>query len=91
MATPTTVEINGYALRELRVRSNIGVQELADQIDRDRSYVAKIELGHNERVSPETFGAILKTLGVKDRRALLADPHGNYGVKAQPAGSAVAS
>lgn len=73
--TPTTIEINGFALRELRVRSGIGVQELANQVGVQRPYIAKIELGHSLRVSPKVYNAILDALQIADRRTLLASPH----------------
>lgn len=72
--TTTTVEVNGYALREIRVRSGIGVAELAEQVGVTRSYLAKIELGHSERCSPKVYSSLLAALDVKDRRALLAWP-----------------
>jgi transcriptional regulator with XRE-family HTH domain len=83
---PTTVAINGYALREIRVLQGRATAELADQVDAlvreggsgkgmTRSYLAKIELGHSERVSPKVFAAILKALNIGDRRVLLANPH----------------
>jgi transcriptional regulator with XRE-family HTH domain len=75
-STPTTVEINGYALRELRVRSGLGVAEFASQIGVQRPYVAKIELGHSRRVSPKVYSAILAALSITDRRVLLTNPHG---------------
>jgi transcriptional regulator with XRE-family HTH domain len=77
MATPTTVDINGFALREIRVRSGIGVLELAGQVGVQRPYIAKIELGHSQRVSPKVFNALLSALSIQDRRVLLANPHVN--------------
>lgn len=74
--TPTTVEVNGYALREVRVRSGVSVQGLADQVGVQRPYIAKIELGHSRRVSPEVFNKLLSALSIVDRRTLLANPHG---------------
>ena len=73
---PTTIEVNGFALRELRVRSGFGVQDLADSVGVQRPYIAKIELGHSRRVSPKVFNALLSALAVNDRRALMANPHG---------------
>jgi len=70
----TTVEVNGFAIRELRIRAGIGVAELAAQVGVQRPYVAKIELGHSRRVSPRVFNAILEALNVQDRRAVLANP-----------------
>ena len=74
--TQTTVEVNGYALRELRVRSGIGVADLAAQVGVQRPYIAKIELGHSRRVSPKVYTALLSALSITDRRVLLANPHG---------------
>jgi transcriptional regulator with XRE-family HTH domain len=76
MPTATTVEINGFALREIRVRSGIAVLDLAKQVGVQRPYIAKIELGHSQRVSPRVFQSLLKALSIQDRRVLLANPHG---------------
>lgn len=73
--TPTTVEVNGYALRELRIRTGVEVAELAERVGVQRPYIAKIELGHSQRVSAEVYAAINKALAIKDYRALLANPH----------------
>lgn len=71
----TTIPINGFACREIRVRSGIDIAPLAEQIGVSRPYLAKIELGHSLRVSPTVFAALIHALGIKDRRALLAHPH----------------
>lgn len=74
--TATTIEVNGFALRELRIRSGLGVADLAGQTGVQRPYIAKIELGHSRRVSPKVFNALLSALSINDRRVLLANPHG---------------
>lgn len=74
--TATTIEINGYALRELRVRSGVGVSDLARTVGVQRPYIAKIELGHSRRVSPKVYSSLLAALAITDRRVLLANPHG---------------
>lgn len=76
MNTATTIEVHGPAVREIRVRSGMGVQELADAVGVKRPYIAKIELGHSRRVSPKTFNALLAALAVHDRRAIMAHPYG---------------
>ena len=76
MFTPTTVEIHGPAIREIRVRSGMGVADLADAVGVKRPYIAKIELGHSRAVSPKVFNALLAALSIKDRRAILANPYG---------------
>lgn len=75
MPTPTTIEVNGFALREIRVRSGQGVAQLAQSAEVSRAYIAKLELGHSHRVSPKVFNALLAALSITDRRALIADPH----------------
>lgn len=75
-ATKTTVEINGFVVRALRIRDGLGVQDLADRVGVKRPYIAKIELGHSQRVSPKVFNALLSAFSITDRRVLLANPHG---------------
>lgn len=74
-STSTTIEVNGFALREMRVRSGLGVSDLAKQVGVQCPYIAKIELGHSKRVSPKVFNALLAVLTISDRRALMANPH----------------
>lgn len=71
----TTVEINGFAMRDIRVRTGVSVQELADRVDVKRPYIAKIELGHSRRVSPKVYNALLTALAITDRRVLMVNPH----------------
>lgn len=73
--TSTNIEINGFAVRELRKRNGDSVQELADALGVQRAYVTKIELGHSRRVSPRVFNRLLTALAVTDRRALLNNPY----------------
>ena len=75
MPAPTTVEINGYALREIRKRSGVAVQALADQLGIARSYIARMETGHTVRVSPTVFEALNEALNIDDKRTLMARPH----------------
>lgn len=72
----TTIEINGYALRELRIRSGLEIATLADQVGIHRASMSNLELGHKQRVSPTVFNALLSALTITDRRVLLAHPHG---------------
>lgn len=76
MAAPTTVEINGFTVREIRKAKGLSVLELAGHVGVQRPYIAKIELGHSQRVSPKVFLGLLTALAIDDRRALLANPHG---------------
>jgi transcriptional regulator with XRE-family HTH domain len=68
-----TVRINGAALREIRRAKHLSTQTVAAKANIDRSYIAKLELGHRSP-SPEFFERLVLALGVVDRRALLADP-----------------
>jgi len=76
MNTATNIDIHGPAVREIRLRSGVSVQELAEAMGVTRAYVAKIELGHSRRVSPKAFNALLAALGIHDRRAIMANPYG---------------
>lgn len=71
-APEETVDIHGYALREIRVLKGRAVAELAESLDCDRSYIARIELGHARRVSRVFYHKLLNELGIKDDRVLLA-------------------
>ena len=76
MSTATTVEVHGPAIREIRVRSGLGVMDLATAAGVQRAYIAKLELGHSRRVSPQVFNALLAALSINDRRAIMANPYG---------------
>lgn len=74
--TAPVIEVNGFSIREIRVRSGINTAPFAEQVGVDRSYLSRLETGARIRVSPAVFAAILDALGIKDRRAILAHPHG---------------
>lgn len=69
--TSTTVPVNGPALREIRIRSGVSTEALAKEVGVGRPYIARIELGHSKRVSPEVYSALLRALSITDRRTLL--------------------
>lgn len=71
-AAEQTVDIHGYALREIRVREGRKVAELATALGCDRSYIARLELGHARRVSRTFYYKLCDELHVEDKRALLA-------------------
>lgn len=74
-ATSSTIAINGYALRVIRKLMGVGPKELAEVIGRDRTYIVKMESGAVERVSTDTFNALVQALVIEDRRAIMAMPH----------------
>lgn len=76
---PTTspaIEVNGYAIRVIRVLTGIDIKDLAEAIEVDRSYITRIEIGSSSRVSPQVFAGLCRALSLQDRRAILANPHG---------------
>lgn len=75
--TPPTVAVNGFAFREIRIRSGIDALPCAEAVGIDRSYLNRIENGARVRVRPAVFAGMVRALGLADRRAILADPHGN--------------
>lgn len=75
-APEQTVDIHGYALREIRVREGRKVAELAVALECDRSYIARLELGHARRVSRPFYYKLCDELHIEDRRALLANAPG---------------
>lgn len=70
-----TIDVHGFALREIRESRGRKVADLAAALDVDRSYITHLENGSKRRVSPEVFAGICNELTVHDRRALLLDPY----------------
>lgn len=73
---PSTVRVQGFALRVIRKRSGMTSAELAEALGCDPSYIRRIETGHAERISEEFLGKIRRALDLEaeDRRCLLAAP-----------------
>lgn len=71
-ATPGAVPINGFALKEIRMRTGVSVAATAEAMECDRSYITKIELGTSRRVSVDFYKRLLAFLSITDHRALLA-------------------
>jgi transcriptional regulator with XRE-family HTH domain len=71
-ATDRTIEVHGFALREIRELRGRTVADLADSLGVDRSYIRHLEVGTKRRVSPELYHALCAELLVRDARALLA-------------------
>ena len=67
-----TVDVHGYALRVIREARGRKVAELAQALDVDRSYIARIETGNSRRVSTVFYTRLLAELQIDDYRALLA-------------------
>lgn len=75
MTSPELVEIQGFALRVIRKRSGLEMEELASLVKCDRSYINRIELGQRQQVSETVYARILKALQIADWRVLMANPH----------------
>lgn len=74
MNSTPTIGIHGPAVREIRKRTGLGVQALADAASVSRPYIARIETGSSVRVSPVVFAAIAEALHIEDRRAIMLNP-----------------
>ena len=86
--TPTRatgrVAINGYALRAMRVLAGLPTstflqQVVTDGVTLDRTVFNRIENGHIATVPADVFNRFVAVLGLEDRKALMANPHGNAG------------
>lgn len=73
-SAPSSVSINGFALRVIRERTGIKVAELAEALDVNRSYITKIEIGSSKRVGVDLYRRLLEHLQIQDHRTLLASP-----------------
>lgn len=71
-SAPSSVPINGFALRVIRERTGIKVADLATALEVDRSYITKIEIGTSRRVGVDFYRRLLDHLAITDHRALLA-------------------
>lgn len=67
------VKVNGEALRTIRKLKRLSTRQVAEIARFDRSYIARIELGQRDGLSPEFFDRLVAALDVP-RRALLANP-----------------
>ena len=73
-SAPSSVAINGFALRVIRERTGIKVADLATALEVDRSYITKIEIGTSKRVGVDFYRRLLEHLQISDHRTLLATP-----------------
>lgn len=79
-SAPSSVAINGFALRVIRERTGIKVADLAEALTVDRSYITKIEIGTSKRVGVDFYRRLLEQLAITDHRVLLATPEINPAV-----------
>jgi transcriptional regulator with XRE-family HTH domain len=68
--TPTGVEVDGTALRELRKRLGYTVSEFAPLVPISFGYLSQIERGWRKSVSPPTFQRLVSALGIHNPDAI---------------------
>lgn len=75
-STASTVEVNGYAARAIRVNAGLSVAAVAATMGISGAYLRMIETGRKTQLGPQKFADLCRALALTDRRALLAHPHG---------------
>jgi transcriptional regulator with XRE-family HTH domain len=71
-----SIDINGPAVRALRMAKGVGITPFAARLGCHRSYVSGIEVGNAARVSPEMFAKLVAALALEDDRAIRLHPYG---------------
>lgn len=73
--TSTAVEVNGFAICEIRKAKGITTTALAALVPGlDAHYLRKIERGEKPRVRPEVAEALAEALHLENSRAILVRP-----------------
>lgn len=67
-----TFEVDGPAIRELRMEAGLTTAQLADAIGCSRVYLSHIEVGIRKRMGPQFFAALRTVLEVRSSAILLA-------------------
>ena len=74
MPQPSTVEIDGTAIRRIRMSNGTEMRDLAQSAGITRSYLCRIETGSRRHLRPRTYAALRDSLGVTDDQVLAKDP-----------------
>lgn len=69
------VGVNGAAIRAIRMSMGFEQKALAEDAGISGAYLSQIERAVRTHVSPRVFGHLCQALGIKNRRAIMADPH----------------
>lgn len=64
-------QIDGRAMRELRILAGHTVRGLAEKVGCSHPYISMLETQPDRTCSPEIFGRICDALGIADRALLL--------------------
>ncbi|MEV6477664.1 helix-turn-helix transcriptional regulator [Streptomyces sp. NPDC051657] len=74
-AAPATYEVNGAAIRKLRMSRGTQLADLARNAGITRSYLQRLETGVRRQMRPPTYVALRTALGLQpDDEHLLAAP-----------------
>ncbi|MGW1127496.1 helix-turn-helix domain-containing protein [Streptomyces sp. NPDC002526] len=63
-AVPATYEVDGAAIRELRMSQGIQIADLARSAHISRSYLTRLETGVRRHMRPPAYVALRAALGV---------------------------
>lgn len=74
--TASTIEVNGYAVRAIRMHAGLTVAAIAAAAGMTTGSLRNIEIGRRPRMSPGAFNALCRALALQDHRAILAHPQG---------------
>lgn len=64
-------QIDGRAMRELRILAGYTVRGLAERVGCSHPYISMLETRDDRTCSPEIFARICDALGIADRSVLL--------------------
>lgn len=69
---PATFQVNGAAVRSIRMDAGIEISELAEEIGITSSYLSRIEVGRTAtgRMKPATYVRLRTALGATDDQLL---------------------
>ncbi|MFF7022955.1 helix-turn-helix transcriptional regulator [Streptomyces klenkii] len=67
---PPTFEVNGTAIREIRMRAGVAMSELARRAGISRRYLNHLELGSRHRMRPGPYLALRNALNATDEELL---------------------
>lgn len=65
-----TFEVNGTAIRRIRMRQGTEMSQLAEAAGISRSYLNRLEIGTRERMRPETYARLRDALKATDDQLL---------------------
>ncbi|MFE9064836.1 helix-turn-helix domain-containing protein [Streptomyces violaceusniger] len=70
---PATFQVDGAAVRSIRMDAGVEISQLADEVGITASYLSRIEVGTaTGRMKPATYVRLRKALRTTDKHLLLA-------------------